>query len=390
MSDINGRLVNYVPFERRMKVNDLKRAVAGRFGAEFDRVRLFFNHQYLDADYNLAKRFNIKDRDVIESRVAAKRRSSRGRKIGTRKISSHPCNVCGKKYKTKSCLKIHIDAAHNEIDHPCDICKKTFTTKGNLRSHVKSVHMAKAHTCDTCVKKSIIHRPRTAAKTVSNAKVTERVDREELFKFLIRTGYKDEPEVDEDNKLLHCTTMVHHIAANRRKFYYWRSDVCELLSNVYDRLDVIYSDESGMTHFHVACMTRSTSVVARFLDSGRDPNYRVRGTDDTPLLLALKEHRMEMVEFLLRRGANPNLANAKGLTLLHAIIKDGRWLKEFFEIVDDVGLTVQIDPRDNFGRTPLQWAVAHLRPTMIDALLGRGADLSGFVFQLQDTLGKNT
>ncbi|CAB0027778.1 unnamed protein product, partial [Trichogramma brassicae] len=184
--------------------------------------------------------------------------------------------------------------------------------------------------------------------------------------------------------------MVHHIAANRRKFYYWRSDVCELLSNVYDRLDVIYSDESGMTHFHVACMTRSPSVVARFLDSGRDPNYRVRGTDDTPLLLALKEHRMEMVEFLLRRGANPNLANAKGLTLLHAIIKDGRWLKEFFEIVDDVGLTVQIDPRDNFGRTPLQWAVAHLRPTMIDALLGRGADLSRFVFPTAGYFGKKT
>ncbi|CAB0037176.1 unnamed protein product [Trichogramma brassicae] len=63
---LNGRLVNYVPFQRRMKVDDLKRAVAASFGTEKCRLLLFFNNQCLDGDYNLARRFNINDRDVIE------------------------------------------------------------------------------------------------------------------------------------------------------------------------------------------------------------------------------------------------------------------------------------------------------------------------------------
>ncbi|CAB0033992.1 unnamed protein product [Trichogramma brassicae] len=131
----------------------------------------------------------------------------------------------------------------------------------------------------------------------------------------------------------------------------------------------------------------SRSLVG-FLDSGRDPNYPVRWTGDTPLISALEEHKMEVVELLLRRDADPNLANAKGFTPLHVLCKHGRWLEEFFKIVDDIGLTVQVDPRDKLGRTPLQCAVACLCTHTVDVLLDRGADLSKFVFPTAAYLGK--
>ncbi|KAL7302601.1 hypothetical protein TKK_0004665 [Trichogramma kaykai] len=42
--------------------------------------------------------------------------------------------------------------------------------------------------------------------------------------------------------------------------------------------------------------------------------------------------------------------------------------------------TIRIDAKDNSGSTPLRLAVASLSPDMIVTLLGRGADLSSFVF----------
>uniref|UniRef100_A0ABD2XAS8 Uncharacterized protein n=1 Tax=Trichogramma kaykai TaxID=54128 RepID=A0ABD2XAS8_9HYME len=180
----------------------------------------------------------------------------------------------------------------------------------------------------------------------------------ELFNFVIRTGYKDKPEVDEDNKLLHRMTPVHHVVAHDGRDDLRSYIACELILNVYDRLDVVYSSRLGMTHFHVACYTGCLDMVEKFLDSSRDPNHPVGGTGDTPLIFALQPNNAGLVDSLLRRGADPNLANAKGLTPLHVICKDGGSLEEFFKINDDIGLTVQIDPRDKLGRTPLQGAMS--------------------------------
>ncbi|KAL7304340.1 hypothetical protein TKK_0003140 [Trichogramma kaykai] len=214
----------------------------------------------------------------------------------------------------------------------------------------------------------------------------QRVER--LIDLVARTGYKDEPrsEVDEDNHgkplLLRRTTPVHHAAK------------CGLtqgvkdLFKIYDRFDVNYADESGLTHFHVACQYGCRDVVRKFLNLGQDPDCPV----DSPLLLALKNNHKDVFELLLRHGANPNTTDEDGSSPLHIICQRGydddddamQWI---FKICDDVQQTLQVDAKDKSGRTPLQWAVANLLPKTVDVLLARGADLSSFVFPTEDYFG---
>ncbi|KAL7297610.1 hypothetical protein TKK_0009283 [Trichogramma kaykai] len=91
-----------------------------------------------------------------------------------------------------------------------------------------------------------------------------------------------------------------------------------------------------------------------------------------------------MVESMLRRGADPSLANEEGLTPLHLIARrdvNGDAIEIFFRMNEKRLQTVRIDARDDkSGRTELEWAVASCLPMAVKSFLDCGADLSGFVF----------
>ncbi|CAB0029550.1 unnamed protein product [Trichogramma brassicae] len=192
------------------------------------------------------------------------------------------------------------------------------------------------------------------------------------------------------------------------------------------RIDSIFMDNTGLTHFHVACSYGLENIVEKFIELGQCPYYHA----DTLLLQALEYGREKVIEkmlnyypelvnaqdeegnpllhvalgrravfetavieLLLERGADPNLANAKGWTPLHLICADcwddDAYVKTFFEIADRHNKTVEVDAKDELGRTPLQWAVARLAPKIIDLLLDRGADLSSFVFPTEVYFAKH-
>ncbi|CAB0033255.1 unnamed protein product [Trichogramma brassicae] len=109
---------------------------------------------------------------------------------------------------------------------------------------------------------------------------------------------------------------------------------------------------------------------------------------NTPLHLALQADHQKIAEYLLEKGANPHLTNARGLTALHAICNDQKdrhaLVKTFFKICKAKHQLVQVDARDNLDRTPLQLAVANLSLKTVDVLLKHGADLSSFVLPTMD------
>ncbi|XP_014238769.2 ankyrin repeat domain-containing protein 27-like [Trichogramma pretiosum] len=148
----------------------------------------------------------------------------------------------------------------------------------------------------------------------------------------------------------------------------------------------------GSTPLHIICQQRYDIYTARFFfkisdDGGQ--TLRVNAVNDlgqTPLHLAVEYNIRSLTKVLLRIGANPNLADGDGSTPLHAICKKGwddqsaTFWKMFLRINDAIQQTLQVDRRDKWGMTPLQWAVAYISPNTVDILLDRGDDLSNFVF----------
>ncbi|KAL7294905.1 hypothetical protein TKK_0011827 [Trichogramma kaykai] len=147
-------------------------------------------------------------------------------------------------------------------------------------------------------------------------------------------------------------------------------------------------DEQGRTPLRLALRRGNAKLVELLLGRGAD---LVRASE-RPLHLALRRGSPELTEFLLRRDdVDPNLADDEGRTPLHVICERlDDWddlMKLFFRVNDELGRVVKLDEKDAWGLTPLQLAVANLRPDLVELLLDRGADIDRFAFPAEDHFG---
>ncbi|XP_023318979.1 ankyrin-3-like [Trichogramma pretiosum] len=217
-------------------------------------------------------------------------------------------------------------------------------------------------------------------ENIKNLEVLDMSDVDRIIEFFINNGYKDKSDVGKDGKpLLRRTTAIHWAARGEYSFL-MKYRIRDLLK-IY-KVDVNYTDDFGLTHFHVACQYDCYDEVVEFLKFGQDPNCLSQESDassvDPPLHLALKHERKKIVELLLRSGASPNLTNKDGFAPLHALCsrKDSNFesMQLFFQICDDVKQPVQIDARDKLGNTPLHAALEKKHLKVVELLLKRGAN----------------
>ncbi|XP_014909775.1 zinc finger protein OZF-like isoform X1 [Poecilia latipinna] len=77
--------------------------------------------------------------------------SKRGRQIGVEAVDKpFGCIVCGKRFKRKTHIKLHMMIHSGKIEHSCDLCSKGFKEKTSLLTHMRLHTGERPFTCDDC------------------------------------------------------------------------------------------------------------------------------------------------------------------------------------------------------------------------------------------------
>ncbi|KAH7022316.1 hypothetical protein EDB80DRAFT_5992 [Ilyonectria destructans] len=129
--------------------------------------------------------------------------------------------------------------------------------------------------------------------------------------------------------------------------------------------------------FHTACVGGYVNLVETFFEMVDDVDELVDfewGWYGTPLLQAALGGRLEIVELLLAKGANPDYKLKSkinnGKTVIHAAAEGGDI--KVLEAILAVAKDPDLDVRDLKQRTPLFYACVEGREDMVDYLLEKG------------------
>ncbi|STX52092.1 ankyrin 3 [Legionella busanensis] len=112
------------------------------------------------------------------------------------------------------------------------------------------------------------------------------------------------------------------------------------------------------------------SLVEELIDQGTEVNI-ADSDGDTPLLMALKNHYLQVASYLIASKANVNLANNDGITPLHMAANFGHL--PLIKQLTDEGAKVNVV--DNDGLTPLHTAAREGQVEISKYLIQAGADL---------------
>ncbi len=144
------------------------------------------------------------------------------------------------------------------------------------------------------------------------------------------------------------------------------------LALIDQHVDVRGAEPDGTTALHWAAFNRDAELVERLLRAGADANA-VNDYGATPLGVAAVDADPAILSLLLKAGANVESANAEGETALMIVARTGN--------VGAAKLLVQRHANVNAveqwgGQTALMWATAQQHPDMVRLLIKSGAKVN--------------
>lgn len=124
-----------------------------------------------------------------------------------------------------------------------------------------------------------------------------------------------------------------------------------------------------------AIYKKDYNKVGSLLKKGADPNYFYKEADDdagrTPLIHAVQWHQNQIVDLLLKSGADVNVSNNAGITAFHLVCYYGdlELIKKFLKN----GANINLEHPE--GNPPLVFAIQSRLLKVIKFLLKKGADV---------------
>ncbi|KAL7302888.1 hypothetical protein TKK_0004117 [Trichogramma kaykai] len=184
-------------------------------------------------------------------------------------------------------------------------------------------------------------------------------------------------------------SALHYLAefingANYRIFFP-KKKTLEVIAYFLENPSENFCDDHGYTYLHAACMTGNVAAANLLLSQGVDVN--LDSYKYSPLHIAAQYRHLNVIEILLRHGADPNQRDVEKSTPLHALARlclcrctnsvifcDKRKpVDEIVQILVEHG--ANIEAGNCHGETPLQVAASRFDVSLTKALLDHGASL---------------
>lgn len=127
------------------------------------------------------------------------------------------------------------------------------------------------------------------------------------------------------------------------------AEVTDLMKQNPDIINQV--NENGFSPLILACYRGNTEVAKYLIDHVKDLNYKSK--EGTALAGLAVKYNKDLVERLLKKKADPNIADATGYTPLFWAVKFGN--KELVELL----LQYKADKtkKDSMGMTPFEYAL---------------------------------
>ncbi|MFA8020911.1 ankyrin repeat domain-containing protein [Bremerella cremea] len=127
----------------------------------------------------------------------------------------------------------------------------------------------------------------------------------------------------------------------------------------------VQEEESGHTPLHIASFYGKLYAGRELIDNGASMEIRANKTVQTPLFYASRENSPKIVQWLLEKGANPNLQDPDGTTALHWAARKG--FVDVAKVLIAGGADFCIESIN--GLRALQFAVSYHQPEVRDYLI---------------------
>jgi ankyrin repeat protein len=122
------------------------------------------------------------------------------------------------------------------------------------------------------------------------------------------------------------------------------------------------TNEGGFSPLILACYRGNTEVAKFLMDNVKDINYKSQ--EGTALAGLSVKYNKDLVEYLLNKNADPNIADATGSTPLFWAVKYGN--KELIELL--LKHKADKSKKDSMGMTPFEYALQTSNKEIINLL----------------------